>query len=87
MRRILSNIWYSFPVQLLLVHLKYHIILSAIWLLLGSLMTGTFADMYGFKYLFWSPEYMGKVDFWSFFFLGVGFASFMMTWNLTTYLL
>jgi len=87
MRRILANIWYSFPVQLLLVHLKYHIILSAIWLLLGSLMTGTFADLYGFKYLFWSPEYLGKVDFWSFFFLGIGFASFAMTWNLTTYLL
>ncbi|MEN0048197.1 MAG: patatin-like phospholipase family protein [Bacteroidota bacterium] len=87
MSRALTNIWYSFPVQLLLVHLKYHVILSAIWLFIGSLMTGTFANLYGFKYLFWSPEYLGKVDFWSFFFLGVGFASFAMTWNLTTYLL
>ena len=87
MPKWLINIWFSFPIQLLMLHLKYHILLTAIWLLLGSLITGDFAGAFGIKYLFWSPEYMGTVDFWSFFFLGLCFAGFAMTWNLTTYIL
>lgn len=87
MKRHFQNVWFSFPFQLLVVHVKYHILLTAIWILLGSFITGSFASSYGAKYLFWAPEYLGNVDFWSFFFLGLGFGSLTITWNLTTYLL
>ncbi|MEM0995311.1 MAG: patatin-like phospholipase family protein, partial [Bacteroidota bacterium] len=87
MKKTWTNIWFSFPIQLVVLHFKYNLLLTAIWLLIGSLITGKVASNYGIKYLFWTPEYLGAVDFWSFFFLGLSFASFTMTWNLTTYML
>lgn len=57
------------------------------WIFVVLLLTGTWADLYGVKYLFLSPEYMGEVGFKSFFILGAAFGGFFMTWNLTTYLL
>lgn len=87
MSKWLRNILYSFPVQLVLLHIRNHLLLTAIWILLGTIISGTLAAKFGMKYLFWSPEYLGEVNFWSFFFLGVCFASFSMTWNLTTYIL
>ncbi len=87
MKRHIQNIWFSFPIQLLVAHVKYHLLLTAIWVLLGSFITDTTATMYGAKYLFWTPEYLGEVNFWSFFFLGVGLAGLIMTWNMTTYLI
>jgi hypothetical protein len=57
------------------------------WIFVVLLLTGTWADLYGVKYLFLSPEYMDEVGFKSFFLLGAAFGGFFMTWNLTTYLL
>ena len=51
------------------------------------LISGTLARKLGFQYLFLDPEYMGNVNFWSFFFVGLGFGSFFMSWNLAIYLL
>ncbi len=50
-------------------------------------VTGNIGGKFGLRYLFLSPEYMGKVGFWSFFYVGVGFGALVMSWNLTTYLL
>ncbi len=50
-------------------------------------MTGTIADIFGIKYLFLTPEYLGKVNFWSYLLLGFAFGAFFMVWNLTTYML
>lgn len=86
-RQWLVSIYYSFPVQLLLLQLRNHLLLIVIWILLTGLMTGTIANSFGVKYLFWAPEYLGTVDFWSFAFLGFAFAGFCMTWNLTVYML
>ena len=33
-----------------------------------------------------SPDYQGKVGFWSFFITGAALGAFIMIWNLTTYL-
>ncbi|NJK82977.1 MAG: hypothetical protein HC912_03320 [Saprospiraceae bacterium] len=83
----LSKMYYAFAIQLVLLHLRNHVLLTCIWVLLGALITGSIANLFGAKYLFWSPEYLGEVNFWSFFFLGFCFASFSMTWNLSTYML
>jgi len=82
-----NNFLFSFPIQLLVLHVRNNILLTAIWIFLGSLITGSVANMFGIKYLFWSPEYYGEVSFWSFFFLGLCFGGFVMTWHLTTYIL
>ncbi|MFK7774670.1 MAG: hypothetical protein AB8F94_21205 [Saprospiraceae bacterium] len=87
MKKWLTDIIYSFPVQLFFLHLRNNLLLIGMWIFLVALLTGTLADLYGVKYLFLSPEYMGEVGFKSFFLLGAAFGGFFMTWNLTTYLL
>ena len=87
MQQWLFNIYYSFPIQLLLLQLRNHLLLITIWLLLVGLMTGAIASELGIKYLFWAPEYLGEINFWSFGFLGFAFAGFCMTWNMTIYML
>lgn len=87
MRRFVFDIYYSFPVQLLLVHIRSHLLLLSIWGLLLLFITGTLGTEFGIKYLFLSPEYMGRVGFWSFFFTGFSFGALAMSWNLTMYLL
>ncbi|HKK78522.1 MAG TPA: hypothetical protein VJ933_02790, partial [Phaeodactylibacter sp.] len=87
MTQKLRDIYYSFPVQLLVLHLRSHLLLLSIWLVFVLLITGTLARRLGFQYLFLDAEYLGQVNFYSFFFVGVGFGSFFMSWNLATYLL
>lgn len=42
---------------------------------------------YGADSLFLSPEYEGKVNFFSSFFVGAAFGGFLMSWNITTFIL
>ena len=87
MKKRISDIFYSFPVQLLVLHLRNNLLLIGIWILLALLMTGTVGRLFGIRFLFLAPEYLEQVNFISFFFLGVAFGGFFITWNLTTYLL
>ncbi|MCB0704913.1 MAG: patatin-like phospholipase family protein [Saprospiraceae bacterium] len=87
MSRWFSQFYYSFPVQLLILQLRNNFILLLIWLFLTFLLTGSIGSKYGIKLLFWAPEYLGEVGFWSFFFIGFTYGSLVMTWNLTSYLL
>ncbi len=87
MKKWFNDIFYSFPIQLLILHLRNNLLLIFTWILLTLLMTGKVASLFGINYLFLTPEYLGEVNFLSFFFLGLAFGGFFMTWNLTTYLL
>ena len=82
-----SNIFYSFPFQLIILHLRSNHLLLSIWVLMGLLISGRIGRKLGIQYLFLGPEYLGTINFWSFFSLGLAFGGFVMTWNLTTYLL
>jgi hypothetical protein len=42
---------------------------------------------FGSDSLFLAPEYMGKVDFLSAFFVGAAYGVFVMSWNITTFIL
>ncbi len=87
MNKKLNDFFYSFPVQLTVLHLRSQHLLLALWGVFVLLITGTLARRLGFQYLFLDAEYLGDVNFYSFFFVGIGFGSFFMSWNLTTYLL
>jgi len=87
MKKWLANVYYSFPCRLLVLHLRSNLVLLAIWIFLVLFLTGSLAEKFGIRYLFLSPEYMGKVGFWSFFYLGLAFGALAMSWNLTSYLL
>ncbi len=78
---------FSFPIRLLLLHLRSNLLLIGMWAFLVCLITGVIGRKLGFNYLFLDPEYLNNVNFWSFFLIGLTFGGFLMTWNLTTYLL
>ncbi len=87
MPRWVNNIFYSFPFQLLIFHFRSNHLLIALWTIIILFISGLLGAKLGFQYLFLDPEYRGNVDFWSFFFLGIAYGGFVMSWNLTTYLL
>lgn len=87
MKKRLANIFYSFPVQLLILHLRNNLLLLLTWIVIALLMTGQLGRIFGIRYLFLAPEYLGEVSFISYGFLGMAFGAFFITWNMTTYLL
>ena len=87
MRQFFKDVYYSFPIQLLILHFRKFQFLLLIWLLLFSTLSGNFLKLYGSDTLFLSPEYMGKVNFASAAIVGVATAIFIMSWNITTFIL
>ncbi|TNF32096.1 MAG: patatin-like phospholipase family protein, partial [Bacteroidetes bacterium] len=77
---------YFFPLRLLVLHLKKNYILLIFWVVLGAFASGSVGGGYGVPYLFWDPEYMGRVDFWSFLILGFSFGGFLMAFHLSSYI-
>lgn len=71
----------------MVLHVRNHLVMIAIWIFLGLLSTGLLGKFFGMHYLMLTPEYLGEVNFWSFFITGAAFGAFVMIWNLTTYLL
>ncbi|TAD92413.1 MAG: hypothetical protein EAY75_02725 [Bacteroidetes bacterium] len=87
LRRIVVGIWYCMPVQLLLLHLKQYQLLLAFWVLLFAVVKGNFLERLGTQILFLYPEYLGNVDALSTALVGVSIAVFVITWNITTFIL
>lgn len=83
----LKNFYYSFPIQLLVMHVKKHQVLLLVWIMLFLGAAGQFGQLYGIRYLFWDPEYLGSVNYIGFAIVGAAFGGFIMTWNITTYIL
>ncbi len=84
---LFKKLYRFFPVQLLILHIKHHQILVLIWLFLFLIITNSWGKSYGIPYLLLDPEYLGSVDFISFSILGAAFGGFLMTWNITVYIL
>ena len=87
MRTVLHYVYRSFPVQLLLLHLRSNFLLLALWLILLFMMAGVLGPRLGMQYLFLDPEYLGQTGYFSFLIVGLAFGFYTMSWNLSTYLL
>ena len=83
---LLPKVFYSFPIQLLLVHLKRNQVLVLIWIILLAMITGNFGKYLGIPYLFLDPEYLNKVNFTSFFIMGLMISSLTTAFNITCYI-
>lgn len=83
----LGEVFYSFPVQLLVLHLRSNLLLLGLWLVLAMFVTGKLGKSFGLRFLFLNPEYLGEVSWLSFFIIGFTFGALIISWNLTTYLL
>ncbi len=83
---VLSAFGYSFPVQLLLNNFKRNHVLLLCWVILFAMITGAFGRYLGIPYLFLDPEYLNKVNFMSFFIMGICVAGFTMSFHITCYI-
>jgi hypothetical protein len=82
----ISNLYYSFPVQLLLNNIRRNHVLILCWIILFAMITGNFGKYLGIPYLFLDPEYLNEVGFMSFFIMGLLTAGFTMAFHITCYI-
>jgi hypothetical protein len=88
--RWLRNVWFFlttfFPVQLFFLHLRRSHLLIIFWLLLFGFVSGFLAESYGFRYLFLTPEYLDKVNFLSYFIVGMTAGLFIVAFHINSYI-
>lgn len=82
---ILRSIFYSFPIQLLLIHLKKNFTLLLIWTILFAIVTGHIGKEFGIPYLFLDPEYLGRVSWLSMAIMGLAMGGFTLSFHVTSY--
>ena len=87
MKNLLTDIFYSFPVQLFILHFRKYQVLLVFWYLLGSTINSGFMKNYGADALFLSPEYLGNVNALGASIVGIALGVFIMSWNITTFIL
>ncbi|MGZ5133878.1 MAG: patatin-like phospholipase family protein [Flavitalea sp.] len=87
MKPFLKGLYHSFPVQLVLLHFKKFQVLLLFWFLLFSIVSGNFMHSYGADSLYLAPEYLGNVNALSAAVMGVAIGVFIMSWNITTFIL
>lgn len=75
-----------FPVQLFIVHIKYNLVLLAFWAVLFAFVLRLWGNAFGVPLLFLDPEYLGRVDFFSFLVLGISFGGFAMAFQIASYI-
>jgi len=79
------HLYFSFPIQLLVLHLKKNFLLLLIWGFLFGIITGQFGREFGIPYLFLDPEYLNHVNALSLFLLGGSLGIFEMAFQITSY--
>jgi hypothetical protein len=83
----LKSVYYSFPVQLVLLYLKKYQLLLIFWVILFSTIHGGFMHSFGADALFLAPEYLDNVNALSGAIVGAAAGAFIMCWNVTTFIL
>lgn len=87
MKRTIRSIYHSFAVQLVLLHFKKFQVLLIFWWLLFSAINGNFLKTYGLDSLYLAPEYLGNVSWLAELITGMSLGIFIMSWNITTFIL
>jgi len=87
MKAWLRGFYYSFPIQLFFLHFRKYQVLLVFWFVLFSIVHGSFMKTFGADSLFLAPEYLGDVNPISFAITGGAFAMFIISWNITTFIL
>jgi len=87
MKKFFHNFYYSFPIQLLLLHFRKSQVLLILWFILFLTVSGNFMETFGANTLFLAPEYLGNVNAAGAAITGVCVGIFIMSWNITTFIL
>jgi hypothetical protein len=83
----LRGIFYSLPVQLVFLHFRKYQILLVFWFALFGTVGGSLMKTFGADALFLAPEYLGNVNALSTALVGASIGVFIMSWNITTFIL
>jgi hypothetical protein len=84
---MIRKLIFFFPLQLLLVNIKRNHLLLLLWIILFGFVSKSIAGKYGIHYLFLAPEYLGYVSFWSYAIVGFAIGGFVMTFNISSYII
>jgi hypothetical protein len=87
MKLFLKGLYHSFPIQLVMLHLKKFQVLLIFWFIMFSTINGTFMKSFGADSLYLAPEYLGDVNPLAAGFVGMAIGIFIMSWNITTFIL
>jgi hypothetical protein len=87
MKKYLVGFYFSLPVQLFLLHFRRYQVLLIFWYILFATVAGHFMKTFGANSLFLAPEYLGKVNALSTAIVGAAISIFIMSWNITTFIL
>jgi hypothetical protein len=87
MKKYLLGIWHSLPVQLFLLHFRRYQVFLIAWYILVATVSGAFMFTFGANSLFLAPEYFGEVTPLSTGIVGFAIGIFIMSWNITTFIL
>lgn len=87
MKQWINTAYYFFPVQLFVLHFRKYQVLLLFWFILFSTVNSGFMKTFGGDALFFTPEYLGKVNFISALITGFALGVFIMSWNVTTFIL
>ncbi|NIM35799.1 MAG: hypothetical protein GTN67_10610 [Hydrotalea flava] len=87
MKKYFLGFWYSLPVQLFLLHFRKYQILLLFWYILFATIAGYFMENFGANSLYLAPEYFDKVNPVSAAIVGFAIGIFIMSWNITTFIL
>ena len=83
----LKNLFYSLPIQLFIIHFRKYQVLLIFWYALFTTVASSFMKNFGADALFFSPEYLGSVNFLGTLITGISLGILIMSWNITTFIL
>ncbi len=87
MKAWLRGFFYSFPVQLVFLHFRKYQVLLLFWFVLFSTVNGSFMKTFGADSLYLAPEYLGNVNSLSSAIVGASIGMFIMSWNISSFIL
>jgi hypothetical protein len=87
MKKYLNGIVYSLPVQLFFLHFRRYQVFLIFWYVLFATVAGSFMKTFGASSLFLAPEYLNEVNALATGIVGAAIGVFIMSWNITTFIL
>jgi Patatin-like phospholipase len=87
MKLFFKNLFYSLPIQLFILHFRKYQVLLIFWYMIFAVAQGSFMKSFGADALFFLPEYLGSVNFLAAFITGIALGVYIMSWNITTFIL
>ena len=81
-----QNIFYAFPTRLIAIQLRQYPLLVGAWLFIFGAISGGIGKGLGVHFQLLEPEYMGKVNFMSFFVVGASMGAFIFSYLITLYI-